>query len=404
MGSPRTFLAGFIIEASLIALVFSGNLIENRERFLFYFLAFAGYLYAARLGVSLPFVLGFALLFRITLLFSYPSLTTDIYRYYWDGKLVAHGFNPYLYPPASEELAALRGEYYDRVVYKHVATIYPPFAQLVFAFSYLIYPSLFTLKLASVLFDLAAVGMLVKLLELKGMERERVILYAWNPLVVVEFASSGHADAMAVFFVLLAYYLYLRDKPLPGGAALGLGVLSKLYPLLLVPFFLRGNPRFLPGFLGVLALFYLPFLDAGMRLLEGLEVFLRYAKFNPGAFYLLEFSLGFPVAKHLALVLVALGCLLLLRGDGLVRRCYLILTLYLVFSPMVHPWYVSWGLSLALILNSYAWVAFSALVGLSYLLVVRTPQGMVWVENPLVTLAQYLPFYGFILWELRRKP
>lgn len=407
---PRIILPGLLMELAFLGLLFSGDLVDSKGRLLFfYFTAFAAY--AAALAVKgkdkryLRVILVFALVFRGTMLLSEPSLTVDIYRYYWDGKLLANGVNPYMYLPSSEELSPLRDEIYEKLVYKQVNSIYPPMAQLVFALSYAVHPSLFTLKLASTLFDLGAILVLLRILRIKGLER-RVMIYAWNPLVVVEFASSGHADSMAVFFVLLAYYLLLRDRPIATGAALALGVASKLYPILLVPIFARRNPRVIIGFLALLAAVYLPFSAAGFKMFEGLEVFLRYAKFNPGAFSLLEYFLGFAAAKYVALLIVALAYPLVLRGTDLMRGCYLVLTVYLALSPMVHPWYVAWGLSLAPLVGSYSWVIFSALVGLSYLLIHKASQGVIWLPDLAVALVQYLPFYGMILWEeaKRRRP
>ncbi len=393
------------MELAFLGLLLSGDLIENKGRLLlFYFTAFAAYLAAVwsyRGKEYMRLLLVFAVVFRATMLLSEPSLTVDIYRYYWNGKLLANGVNPYMHLPSSEELIPYRDEIYEKLVYKQVNSIYPPLAQLVFALSYIVHPSLFTLKLASTLFDLGSVIVLLKILKMRGAEN-RVIIYAWNPLVVVEFASSGHADSMAVFFVLLTYYL-LRDRPTAAGAALAMGVASKLYPILFVPFFLLRNPRVMPGFLAVLVLLYLPFAGAGLKMFEGLEVFLRYAKFNPGLFSVLEYALGFEAAKHASIILVALAYPFVLRCRDLVWGWYLILTLYLVLSPMVHPWYVAWGLSLAPLVGSYSWVAFSALISLSYLLVQKTPQGIIWLPDPAITLAQYLPFYGIILWEEAKR-
>lgn len=395
------------MELAFLGLLLSGDLIDNKDRLLlFYFTAFAAYLTAVvsnRGKEYLRVILVFAVVFRATMLLSEPSLTVDIYRYYWDGKLMANGVNPYMHLPSSEELIPYRDEIYEKLVYKQVNSIYPPLAQLVFGLSYIVHPSLFTIKLASTIFDLGSVIVLLKILGRRGTENG-VIIYAWNPLIVVEFASSGHADSMAVFFVLLSYYL-LRDRPTAAGAALAMGVASKLYPILFVPFFLFRNPRVLPGFLAVLVLLYLPFAGAGLKMFEGLEVFLRYAKFNPGGFSVLEYALGFEAAKHASLILVALAYPFVLRCRDLVQGGYLILTLYLVLSPMVHPWYVAWGLSLAPIVGSYSWVVFSALISLSYLLVQKAPQGIIWLPDHAITLAQYLPFYGMILWEevKRRK-
>lgn len=395
------------MELAFIGMLLSGDLLENKSRFLlFYFTAFMGYTFAitGKTRISIKHVLIFALVFRVTMLISNPSLTIDIYRYYWDGKLVANGINPFLYPPAAENLQPLRDAIYEKLVYKQVHTIYPPFTQLVFAASYLLYPALFTFKFASMLFDVASIIVLLKILQKKGI-RERIILYAWNPLIIVEFSSSGHADSVAVFFVLLAYYLLMQNKPLASGVTLALGVSSKLYPILLIPFFIHRNPRTLAGFIPALIVVYLPFASAGWKIFYGLEVFLKYAMFNPGAFQILEYLLGFASAKTVSLLLVVVAYPMLLRSSSLVKACYLILTVYILFSPMVHPWYLAWGLSLAPIIGAYAWIVFSALVGLSYLFIEKTSTGIIWRPDVIIALVQYLPFYGIILWEeiVRRK-
>lgn len=73
-------------------------------------------------------VLGAAIALRALLLTAPPILSTDIYRYVWDGRVQAAGINPYRYIPADPALASLR----DSVVYPQInradyaRTIYPP--------------------------------------------------------------------------------------------------------------------------------------------------------------------------------------------------------------------------------------------------------------------------------------
>src|SRR5262249_1939844 len=68
---------------------------------------------------------------RLALLWTEPTLSGDIYRYIWDGRVQAAGINPYAHVPAAAELATLR----DPDIWPHInragyaVTIYPPMAQ-----------------------------------------------------------------------------------------------------------------------------------------------------------------------------------------------------------------------------------------------------------------------------------
>ncbi|MBI5185345.1 MAG: hypothetical protein HZA01_06415 [Nitrospinae bacterium] len=142
---PRPLIFSAIaIEISCLAFSMLGNLRQNIPIFLaFYFFAFAAYalsipVWTGKLGRENPsrfpavFCTACALAFRLTLLFAEPSLSDDIYRYMWDGRVQSHGLNPYSHPPEAKELELLRDKYYEGVNHKEVRTIYPPFAQVFF--------------------------------------------------------------------------------------------------------------------------------------------------------------------------------------------------------------------------------------------------------------------------------
>jgi len=82
----------------------------------------------------LYFIVGLAIAFRGYALFFEPFLSSDIYRYIWDGMVQAHGINPYRFVPADPALAHLR----DAAIYPNInradyaLTIYPPVAQFFF--------------------------------------------------------------------------------------------------------------------------------------------------------------------------------------------------------------------------------------------------------------------------------
>ena len=186
---------------------------------------------------TLLLVLGFAALFRLTTLHTNVYLSTDPYRYVWDGRVQAHGINPYRYVPADPHLRFLR----DRKIYPHInrkkyaRTIYPPAAQWVFFALTRCQETIRGVRVTMVIFEGLAVWFLVLLLGDFGLPPQRVLLYAWQPLCVWEFAGGGHVDAVMLAGVALALLMHRRDRPFATGTALGLAVLAKLFPLVLFP-------------------------------------------------------------------------------------------------------------------------------------------------------------------------
>ncbi|HNC73376.1 MAG TPA: hypothetical protein PK362_00620, partial [Elusimicrobiota bacterium] len=108
--------------------------------------AFFLYLPAVRRTLKRPQSLGLILaagvLFRLTAFLSPPSLSDDIYRYLWDGRVQAAGHNPYRFAPDAPELASLRNAEHTGINHKSVPTIYPPLAQAVFRLAVALSPTL----------------------------------------------------------------------------------------------------------------------------------------------------------------------------------------------------------------------------------------------------------------------
>ena len=53
-------------------------------------------------------IIGVAVAMRVAVVLAPPYLSSDIYRYVWDGRVTAAGINPYQYIPNDPHLAALR--------------------------------------------------------------------------------------------------------------------------------------------------------------------------------------------------------------------------------------------------------------------------------------------------------
>ena len=186
---------------------------------------------------TLWIVLGFAVLFRVGPLCSNVYLSTDPYRYVWDGRVQAHGINPYRHVPADAALAPLRdGAIYDHINRKTYAkTVYPPGSQMVFLLLTRFSETFTCVRVTMVLCEALAVWCLVLLLREHGWPATRVLLYAWHPLCVWEFAGGAHCDAIMIAAVALALLMHRRGRPVATGAALGFAVLAKLFPVILFP-------------------------------------------------------------------------------------------------------------------------------------------------------------------------
>ena len=201
-------------------------------------------------------VVGVAIALRLLLLTAPPILSSDIYRYVWDGRVQAAGINPYRYVPADPALAFLR----DPVVYPQInragyaRTIYPPLAEVVFAVTGRVSDNVTGVRLVMLGFEAVGIICLLRLLPLAGLPRERILIYAWNPLALWSFANDGHVDAIAVGLLGLALLLRARHKDGWAGAALAGAVLAKFFPLVVAPAFLREGNFWRPALAALLVI------------------------------------------------------------------------------------------------------------------------------------------------------
>jgi hypothetical protein len=223
-------------------------------------------------NATLLITIAFAVIFRLSIIFAPPYLSDDIYRYVWDGRVQAAGINPYRYIPAAPELAHLR----DDVIYPKINrrdwahTIYPPAAQAVFFLTTRISETVVWMKLTMLGFELVTFWAIAQLLTLLGRPRQLLLMYAWHPLVVWEFAGSGHLDAIAIAFIALAFLAWQRKSNLGAGFLLACGTLVKLFPVVLVPAMLkRGRWRIAYFFALTIVAGYLAYLSVGLRAVFG---------------------------------------------------------------------------------------------------------------------------------------
>lgn len=188
---------------------------------------------------TFPIILVVAIACRMVTLFPEPALSSDVYRYAWDGVVQHAHINPYRYVPGDAALKFLRipnQDLFDSMNRRDYArTIYPPAAQVLFYLITFISPTMTCMKSVMVLFEGLTMFALVKLLRHLGVRREQTLLYAWCPLLIWEVGGSGHLDSAAMAYIALALLFRYRRRPILTGLFLGLAIMTKLYPIVLLP-------------------------------------------------------------------------------------------------------------------------------------------------------------------------
>jgi hypothetical protein len=363
-------------------------------------LVFAGLPHDAPFSAALTDIRGEEVVFERFLIYDH-----DIWRYLWDGHISAAGHDPYAVTPAEWEERYLAGDeqaealfaqepwedIHAFVDYRSYTTVYPPLAQGFFRLSHWLSPgSVLVMKLLIALMDIAVCVVLAAILRAMGKPLSLVLIYAWNPLVIKEYAGSGHLDPLMLMFLAGAFYLVVSHRKRWALICFGLAVSAKLTPAVLAPFFMRRASWKIWPFAALPVLAgYVFYMDSLVQMAAGLGAFARDWQFNTGPWAVFRWfseSLGLP--RQTASLLSAFCLLTVLawwvrkdRGDHdhLLRGSFFVLATLLLTSPAVMPWYLPWALLLAVPIGIRSWAAFTFLSLLSYLIYIDQTERVWWL-------------------------
>ena len=377
-------------------------------------LVLRGGLNGADSGRALATILVVGVAMRCLLLPGTP-VSTDVFRYVWDGRVQAAGINPYLHVPSDPALSRLR----DGAIYPFInradyaPTIYPPASQIVFYLITRISEAPIAMKAAMVAFEGFAVWAMLQLLALRGLPRSRILLYAWHPLPLWEFARSGHVDIVAIAFMLLAFLAMERRFPILAGVALGAAALVKYFPVVTGPaLYKRWDWRLPLAFVVTVAVLYLPYIGVGAKVFGFLGSYVGEEGLDRGsgifwwqligAFVSLpQQAFSFYLAAA-ALVMAALSLLVVFRAQRADADLAGAMLLAVAFTLLVSPhyaWYFAWLVP---------FLCFYPVVGVIYL---TCAVSLLYFAHWPPTLSEALPIYVpcvLILvtefaWRRRRK-
>ena len=318
-------------------------------------LAVAGiaYLLAIREFFSTPrfphrvIVVGLVLaaLWHLPFLLMAPGSDDDVHRYVWDGHVQRLGFNPYIVVPSDPALGALHTLETRTLNNPDVPTPYPAGAQLFFRAVTAMHESIFALKVAFVVCDLAIVFVLLDVLRCTRQGEHWVLAYAWHPLLATAVAGSGHVDIVGVLLLLVSVAALVRRWRSVAALAFGLAVSVKLLPIVLLPLYWK-RVRMRDGALVaiVLGLLYVPFLNHGRIPIGSLGTYVQKFRFNDPVFATLERVTAPQVVAGLAVLIGFLTAIWMRRksAEGSSDAFAWPMAASLLCAPVVYPWYLLW--------------------------------------------------------------
>jgi hypothetical protein len=285
-----------------------------------------------------------ALAVRMPLVFPRVAPESDMVRYLWDGRVQTLGYNPYQVVPDDPAVAATHTDETRAMPSRRARSPYPPAAQLFFRLVVTIHDSTRTMKVALVLCDLMTIIVLWRWLVLTGRSEWLTLAYAWNPLVILEIAHSGHIDALGALWIVASAYWLARRRTALATVAFGLAVATKLLPIVLAPLYLgRVRVRDALGGAALLVALYLTFSRGGTIAVGTIPSVVQNVRFNAELFRFVARLVGSP--QRSAAVAVAAGLFAAMwarwRLDSSNPAAWAWpMAVALAFGPVIYPWYL----------------------------------------------------------------
>jgi len=291
----------------------------------------------------LTIALLFAVAFRIPLAAPRVGADNDMVRYLWDGRVQRMGYNPFSVIPADPAMAHTHTDETRMMPSRRARTPYPAAAQLFFRLVVTIHESSRAMKIALVLCDLLTIWVLLRWLRETRRSEWLALAYAWNPLVILEVAHSGHIDALGALWIAIAAWMLSTGRSMRASIAFVIAVATKLLPIVLIPLF-WGRIRVRDGAVAALVLLvlYLPFSSAGAVPLGAVPNVVAFIRFNRPAFKGLA-ALATPQGAAAIAVLLGLAVAAWMRwrrtADDPAAWAWP-MAVALACAPVIYPWYL----------------------------------------------------------------
>ena len=361
--------------------------------------------------------------FRAALIFSVPNYSDDFDRFLRDGYLAVNGGDLLEFLPSEFNLepGSFYSELYPNLNSKDYYTVYPPVLQFFFSIATYIgkgdlFTTMLVLKVIIVIVDSLVIYILHRLLEKFGKPIRWALIYALNPLVILELTGNIHFEGVMLLFSLIALWVLANPKGqwgyLRAAVPIAIAIGAKLLPVLFFPYLIRRLGWVKAILLGILSgvlvvgLFWLTFSPEFIdHYRESIRLYFKTFEFNANFYYLGRWALGdqgYRVNQILPYISMGLILFMALRQktkvwSSLPLQMLMVLSIYQLLQPVIHPWYITTLVGFAALTRyrfPLVWTIFLPLTYLTYTNAdYSTPLWVLWAE--------YIVLYLYIFFEVQ---
>ena len=321
-----------------------------------------------------------------------PGADDDIHRYVWDGRVQRFGYNPYVVVPNDPVLSGLHTSETRTLNHPDLPSPYPAGAELFFRAVTAIHESTFALKFVFVVCDLAIVLVLLNVLRYSQQGAHWVLAYAWNPVLAIEVAGSGHIDIVGALLLLVSFAALGRRWRATAAVAFGLAVAVKLLPIVLLPlYWKRVRIRDAALAVAMVGLLYVPFLNHGRIPTGSLGTYVQSFRFNDPVFAMLERVAAPQVVVGLAVLAGLLTAIWMRRrsAEWSADAFAWPMAASLLCAPVVYPWYLLWLLPFVRSVATLPLIIWTVSIIPTYYVWHLRTLGRLWVLPGWVMLLEY---------------
>lgn len=426
------YISLFVLMTGIFVLGYLTNRNDFAPLATVYAICFAAYLLVFHRNekMSIKQIMFWAILFRIQLLLQIPNLSDDYFRFIWDGQLIANGISPFAYLPP--EIAENRSIVFPlkEYLYEHLNalqrsnyTCYTPLNILLFYVSGVLFPkslmaTAIGMRIIIVMAEAGTVFLGSSILKKLQLPTKSIMIYAFNPLVIIELTGNLHFEAVMIFFLIAALYLLVSNKLWLSAIIMGLSISMKLVPVILIPLLFKKlklkNWLIYSLISGLVVLFFfLPivFTEGIHNFLKSIALYFKTFEFNASIYYVVRYLgfqiIGFNVIAVAGPLLAAISIVLILAiaimrknetNTTLMISLALAYATFYFFSTTVHPWYITTLLALSVFTTCKFPIVWTAVIFLSYF----TYSSPDFKERAWLLMLEYSIVFGFMAFEIIR--
>ncbi len=354
-------------------------------------IAFTSYAYLIikeLLTIKTAVILG--IIARVMLVFSFPNLSDDVYRFIWDGRLILQGMNPYSMLPSevlSLNISRLDPELYSKLNSPDYYSVYPPVAQLIYSLGALAdswYWSSVIMKITLLVAEICSIFLIIRILNRLKLPSRNVLIYALNPLILVELMANMHFEGVMICFLLLALYFLLDKKMLNAGIWLAMSIGTKLLPLMFAPLiwkYTKHNKLLFISCFTTTFILFIPVISSIeiTNFLRSIDLYFGKFEFNGGIYYLLReigrFISGYNLIRYIGPLMGIVTLIVLYKKyqkqnqsyELLLHSLFTVFTVYILLTTTLHPWYLAIPIALSCFLKYRFILIWSFLICLTYI-------------------------------------